>query len=151
MLTDTPGGGQNWTPMVGHFSMLFDTYSYPLSAFFSALSALFLSSCRFASVSVRAVWHNNVWLQRKAICAKQRARLQFLGCPFPARRKVTRKITGIFQFQFGESQISRAMMQLRKWHLIFESVQCRIGNMLTRSSSLDCRNASSTRYLSKLA
>ena len=24
MLTDTPGGGQNWTPMVGHFSMLFD-------------------------------------------------------------------------------------------------------------------------------
>ena len=26
MLTDTPGGGQNWTPMVGHFSMLFDNY-----------------------------------------------------------------------------------------------------------------------------
>ena len=24
MLTDTPGGGQNWTPMVGHFSMPFD-------------------------------------------------------------------------------------------------------------------------------
>ena len=27
MLTDTPGGGQNWTPMVGHFSMPFDTSS----------------------------------------------------------------------------------------------------------------------------
>ena len=25
MLTDTPGGGQNWTPMVGHFSMPFDS------------------------------------------------------------------------------------------------------------------------------
>ena len=26
MLTDTPGGGQNWTPMVGHFSMPFDIH-----------------------------------------------------------------------------------------------------------------------------
>ena len=27
MLTDTPGGGQNWTPMVGHYSMLFDKHN----------------------------------------------------------------------------------------------------------------------------
>ena len=31
MLTDTPGGGQNWTPMVGHFSMLFDTLQTSLA------------------------------------------------------------------------------------------------------------------------
>ena len=54
-------------------------------------------------------------------------------------------------FSSTSRKYDSAMMQLRKWHLIFESVQCRIGIMLTRSSSLDCRNASSTRYLPRLA